>query len=252
MNCTFFLIIFLNLVLLPIPSHAQVTDSQKFIKYNPDGKKYEFVKNYLISLTYLKKNAQRSQNPPEFISEEFEKGDFFKALMEDLVRDNINLRIARNFVKKYQIPENKLILKATNLFMQVCDEQISINNKERKYIGKVSQKQSNEGLEDVDRKRFADKLLSLSLERKESLRSLLEASMVINKLLISNQIDDYDEFVMLGVTEEEREKLVLQLDEFNEDSFQGEIRQGQTFLQGSVSVLREVLSDESWDTLEQR
>ncbi len=245
-----FLTIFLLLYFYTPTIFAQVRDIQQFQKYNPDGKKYEFVKNYLVSLTYLKKNAERSQNPPEFSREEFEKGEFFKAFMDDLLRDNVDLRIARNFLKKYRTSGNGLILKTTDLFTQVCDGQIEINNRERAYVEKVYQAQINGGLESVNKKRFMQNLVGLSMERRESLKKLLEASMLINKILVSNKADDYGEFITLGVTEGQRESLLQRLDEFYEDGFQGELRQGQTFLQGSVAVIREVLGDDSWDTLE--
>jgi len=227
-------------------------DIRKFQQFNPDGPKYDFVKNYLVSLTYLKKNAERSQNSPEINAEEFEKGGFFQALMDELIQENINLRVAKNFLKKYQNSNNGLILKVRDLFTQICDEQIDVNNKERTYIGKVLQTQIEQGLESVDIKTFMRNIQGWAMERRTLLQKLLEASMMINKILVSNQIDEFGEFVMLGVTEAEREGLLLRMDTFYEEGFQGELRQGQTFLQASVSIIREILEDDSWDTLRRK
>ena len=37
-------------------------DVEKFKQFNPDGHKYEFVQDFLVSLSYLKINVQRNED----------------------------------------------------------------------------------------------------------------------------------------------------------------------------------------------
>lgn len=225
-------------------------DIKNFQQYNPDRNKYAFVKNYLTSLQYLKKNSERAERVRRFSEDEFEQGEDLQSLLKDLLNDNMNLRIARNFVKRYNAEPNGFILKVTNLFIQVCDEQIAFNKEEQGYIEALYDEQLEVGMDGVDRRAFFQDIKGLASRRKESLRQLLEASLFVKKLLISNKMDEYGEFVTLGITGGQRENLLLKLDDFYEEDFQGELREGQTFLQGSVAVIREILEDYSWDTLE--
>lgn len=220
-------------------------------KYNPDGWKYEFVKNYLVSLTYLNQNAHRRQDSPSLNPDAPQDTEIIGILMDNLILDNVNLRIARNLLKRYYTPQNGLILKTADLFIKVCNEQIEFNNRERAHFAELYDMQIDGDLTGFDNDVFLKRNQSLAEERKASLKKLLEASMLIGKVLVSDEADSFGELVMLGITDEEREKLLDKLDKFQGEEFEGVVRDGQTFLQGSVAAIREVLEDVSWDTLDE-
>ena len=218
-------------------------DASQLQKYNPDGEKYEFVKDYLTSLSYLKINAKRSTSAVAVGFEDLNSTDKIKVSIDILVQENANLRVARNFLKGYKNnPQNGLIIKVTDLFEAMCDEQIDFNKREinlykQLYESLDKSSKSNKKLE------YKNEELALAEERRESFKKLLEASMLVNKVLISDRVNEDGKMVLLGVTREERKKLLKKLDAFYEDEYKGNLRAGQSFLQGSVSVIRELLEN---------
>ncbi len=227
-------------------------DIENLIKHNPDGKKYEFVKNYIKGLSYLKLNSQRTQESLlevtyDFGGEELEKT---LALRADLILDNTNLRVARNFLKQYRTPENGLILKITDLFEKFCNEQIDFNMRERKLIDALYEVQKKRDQKKFNKLNFAKTQEDLFSQRRQSFKKLLEASMLVTKMLISNKQDWRGDLTMIGITEEERMKLLFQLDGFYGDQYEGQIREGQTFLEASISVIREFLEEDQRRTLD--
>ena len=63
----------------------------------------------------------------------------------------------------------------------------------------------------------------------------------------SDKADKYGELVNLGITSKERQKLI---DQLNKLSTQKKLKSGQSFLEGSLSTIREILEDSSWGTLD--
>jgi len=225
-------------------------DIEQFIKANPDGNKYEFVKTFITSLTYLKSNEERESQEIILDSHILDNAEGIGALMDGLTLDSVNWRISRNLIKRYHDPENGLMLKVSNLFMKMSEEQIEINSRERFILGELYEAQISGDIYNFDSYKFFKEIKSLSDQRKESFKKLLEAAILVTKVLVSNQMNAYGELESLGVSDEQRDKLIYKLDEFYGNEFEGEMREGQSFLQASISELKEFLSDYSWKTLD--
>lgn len=222
----------------------------KFKEFNPDGQKYQFARDYLSSLHYLYSNAQRDLKIKRTALDELEPEARTKLLRDNLNYHNVNLRVARNLLKKYQTSDNGLILKSVDLFIKACDEQIAINEKESRFLeGASSTEQKNLPAQAVD-SRMKREQTRLGLERKESSKKFLRASILVSKLLISDKEDRFGELIYLGMTKNERQKLLDQLKSFPGDKFKGKLRQGQSFLEASVSTIRQVLEDSNWATID--
>ena len=226
------------------------TDVEEFQKYNPDGEKYQFVKMYITSLIYLNKNAYRQRQLPEFDADLLDDLEGLQAFIDHLVLSNVNLHVAKNLIKKYRIPENGLILKVSDSFVTMCEQQIELNQREKQLMEGVIKLSKNDQLEKFDKEKFLHEHKKLAFRRKESLKDLLESSILVNVVLISDKTNIYGEFVRLGITQEERYKLLNKLYDFYGDEFEGSLREGQTFLEGSITTIRERLEDPSWDTLD--
>ena len=234
--------------LLNIPSvvgDLLYTDSEKFREHNPDVGKYDFVKDYLNSLSYLKTNEKRDREVTAKSSGALEKIENVQALIDNLIMDNANLRVARNYLKKYKGSPNGLVLKVTDLFIKACEDQIEFNNQERGLFESLRQFLDKDDFKNFDKDKFLEDQKSLSDDKREALKGLLEASLLVNKILISENPDEFGEYVNLGITQKERQKLLKKIHEFDGGDYQGELREGQTFLQGSVSVIREILEDKN-------
>ena len=221
-------------------------DVDKFIENNPDGNKYEFVKTYLNALMYLKKNADRKSDLPKIDINDIENAPSVKPIISDIQRDNVNLRVARNLVKKFKTPENGMILKVADLFAKVCDDQIEYNDYETILYEKILELQQDGYYEGFSPENFIEAQNLLSDQRRASLKELMEASMLINIVLVSTEQNYYGEFYRLGITRQQRKNLLYKVDDFKGKGFSGDIEEGQTFLEGSVNVIRQILENESW------
>lgn len=245
------LMVFVFLLSIPFAGGDLLyTDAEKFREHNPDVGKYDFVKDYLNSLSYLKTNEKRDREVTVKSSGALEKIENVKALIDNLIMDNANLRVARNYLKKYKRSPNGLILKVTDLFIKVSDEQIEFNNQERGLFESLHQFLESDDFKNFNKDKFLEDQKYLSDVKRESLKGLLEASLLVNKILISENPDEFGEYVNLGITKKERQKLLKKINEFEGGDYQGDLREGQTFLQGSVSVIREILEDKSWAALD--
>jgi hypothetical protein len=230
---------------------SSANDTALFIQNNPDGGKYEFVRHYLQSLNYLFLNESRESKMTLFAGKS--DGDQSKLYLQELNRDNVNLRVARNILKKYFSSPNPLMVKTVDLFYSVCGEQIDLNNEEIALIEKGAPIKEINPLTILKGEQSAGLLPrqeEIALKRKESLKTLLEASMLINKILISNQLDQDGELVALGITGTERRQLLQRLNDFPVEKTVNQVEQGQSFLQASVASIRGMLEDKSWGTIE--
>ncbi len=243
----FFINVFLSVGLSGLVlANDLYTNPEKFKQYNPDGQKYEFVKTYIMGLGYLQQNAQRDNAARSAVFQKLKGKEKVAALIRNLNLNNVNLRVARNLVKKYRASGNGLVVKSADLFERVCDEQIELNNQEKTLLEKVSAVDNAQMMKIMNKKFYKDQR-ELGMQRKESLKKMLEGSMLMSKILISDKEDKYGELVRLGITSKERKKLIEQLDKLSKDK---KVKPGQSFLQGSIAAIREILEDQSWGTVD--
>jgi len=226
-------------------------DVEKFRENNPDGDKYEFAKTFINSLTYLRANETRGDKSVILDSSNIENSEDVGSLMDSLTLDSVNWRVSRNLLKKYKKPENGLMLKVTDLFLKLSEEQISLNSQERFLLGQLFEAQISGKMDGFDKYNFFEESKIIVGKRKQSLAKLLEASLLLNKVMISDVENEYGELVRLGITDKERDKLLYKLEEFYEDEdIEGGLQEGQSFLKGSIYSFHEFLSDYSWKALD--
>ena len=231
-------------------SQTDIRDPRLFKKFNPDGGKYKFVRDYLESLRYLAQNAENDAAVNEKLQDKG-KSDQVKALTNNLIQNNFNLRIARNYLNHHnKDKKNGLILLATDQFKQVCDRLIDLNNKERALLEDYSRALKEGKGETFDLKQLAQNREAIQVQRKEAGQFLLETSVLVGKILVSNKQNYFGEFDTLGITQEERYALLRKLDEFKGKAFEGKARAGQTFLEASISTIRQILENYRYAALD--
>ncbi len=225
-------------------------DVRYFSKYNPDGIKYAFVKDYLSALSYLKScfygsltDSMEGNNKAPKSVDRIEQG------IKKLTQDNLNLRIAKNFISDYRKVNNGLIVKVTDIFIKMCDEQIKLNEEQRHLIEELYKAREKDKPNLFNEREFMEAQIRLSNKRRLVWQDLLKASMLVKKVLISGTPDKYGEFVSLGITETQRRKLLSRLDGFDCKDCGSKIHEGQTFWDASISAIKEILEDTTWDTL---
>lgn len=245
----------LLMVFLSFSSHAWseevMEDPVIFSRNNPDGEKYSFVKHYIMALEYYRDNEKLVGGLGVLSQEDLADDNLVRRQMDNLLRANTNLRVARNILGKYSGSRNALMRKIAGDFSAVCNDQIAINNQEREMWNELinSVKEIVLGFYDVGS--FNQRYRDLAEKRKTSLGGLLQASILSGKVLFSPKLNEYGHYGFLGISKDERFKLIKRLDEgFTGDNFKGELRDGQTFLEASVVSLREVLENFRTQTLD--
>lgn len=219
----------------------------KFQEYNPDGMKYLFIQDYITSLSYLYLNEKSSHASDV----DFENAESIKALRDQLSRENINLRIARNFLKKYLGSDNKMMQKATDMTIALCNQQVEINKKEFQSLEQYQKVQDANQLDEEFRKGFFALQDQIARERKESLFNLMDTTLLVTKVMISSEPDKYGDLTVLAMTNVQRQALLHRLKgEFPGELYDGQLREGQSFLQASVVTLRMMLEDREWKTFQ--
>ncbi|MBF0531841.1 MAG: hypothetical protein HQL23_01965 [Candidatus Omnitrophica bacterium] len=251
MKNLFFLLLFLTLMARPA-SATFLSEVDKVRQFNPDGKKYEFCKDYLNGLSYLANNesAVRLRLSADMQGKsEAEKG---KKALASLVQENVNLRVAKNTLKKYLTADNGLMIKVAHIFMQVCDAQIALNSKEHELDEGYLKNGTGPAAKNFDWKKQKSLREQLLAERRESMKGLLEASLLAQKILISDKPDRLGQLVNLGITAGQREKLIFKIKELFGRDTPAHLQEGQSFLKGSVAAILEILEDQTWGTIEAR
>ncbi len=247
------LFIFVSILISPMAraQEIRIDNPEEFKRFNPDGQKYAFVKDYIQSLKYLHDIEERLDKMDPTTFNILDGEDKFNELKNILNKDNINLRIARNIMRKYQTSENRLILKVVNIFMNLCDEQVAFNQKEKVLVDDLlSASRAGSMKLYYQNVKFQDGQNALANQRKDSLGKLLESSLLVAKVLVSNTTDEHGKFIKLGITKEERKKLLSNIADFKGKEFKGQLRQGQSFLGGGIVTIRNLLEDKTWKSLD--
>ncbi|MCA9394656.1 MAG: hypothetical protein KC900_10660 [Candidatus Omnitrophica bacterium] len=231
-------------------SAEMLGSNRNFRKYNPDWKKYEFTRDYLTSLGYIKKNYD-ADDVIDFAGTEPDILNRIALMRDELIHENVNLRVARNYLKRYtNQAQNGLMLKVSDQFTKVCDELIQLNSGQRTMLEEMHTVQRRGAMDAAAIADFEQRQSRINGERREALKGLLRASILVTKILVSPTENYYGEFDRLGITQEQRFKLLEKIRHFDEASYQGELRSGQSFLEGSVVTIREILENYNYETID--
>ena len=224
-------------------------ETKEFAVNNPDGQKYDFVKTYLMALEYLYQNEQAKAKLQPLDEETIKRTKSLAKVRDHLKNANINLRIARNLLENFKNQNNAMMMKIVSLFGKYADEETALNNRHRTMVSILYESSLTNRVSSVKRRWYSQHLTAINESRKANAAQLLEASMLISKLLVSNQFNRLGKFDKLGISAVEREKLIDRLATFQGEEFQGELRPGQSYLQASIASIREILQNTNWPSL---
>ncbi|MBL8014301.1 MAG: hypothetical protein JNN05_10680 [Candidatus Omnitrophica bacterium] len=226
---------------LPL-SHAQ---ESLFKKNNPDIAKYDFTRSYISSFAYLQsldKRLQESQNRDS-------KGNVFKFIqwnLDRLGKDNMDLRIAKNYVSKYFTVPNPLMRKVIDTYVYACDQLVDVNRLERDLWQKMYEDNKQGEISPQQDKKFLSDQQGLSVRRKTAMVSLAESAALAAKLMLSENTKEKQATKRLALTSKERDQLLRKLDTYAGDNLDWGMKPGQTYLQGAIAMIREVLEDPTY------
>jgi hypothetical protein len=159
-----------------------------------------------------------------------------------LIKDDTDFRIAKNYLTKYLDSENLLIRRTADLFIAGCMTGLAINAKEKEIWDQWYAVKSNNLASFVNERAFIKAQEELGIKRKENNKTIVEASVLMTKVLKSaRNIDERGH--VLAITSREKEKLLDHLDEFGKQTLDWGLKAGQDHVQASIAVIREVLED---------
>ncbi len=214
----------------------------EFKKNNPDGNKYEFARSYISALSYFRTIENRwSQNPPK---KKFPKDELkmIRGNIEYYVLDNANLRIIKGYLNKYLTSSNQLMRKVSDLVIIACDKEIVLNDKAKDLWQNWLEYKTKAKPKVAEEKEFSNSLRQLELQRKEIDKSVIKASALMTKVLLS-QDNANDKGKLLAITEKQRSKLLEDLEVYGKDVTDWGVKPGQSTLDASIAIIREVLED---------
>jgi hypothetical protein len=246
---------FLRLVLLfvfcggALISKAQAADD--FSKNNPDVMKYEFARSYITALGYMKDIHDRwNKNAPKKLFAN-QKNKLILATIEDLALDNSDLRIIKNYLAKYLFSPNKLMRKVADIVVVSTDREIVINEQEKTLWQKWYGLNINGQVTRPKEVEFVKTQHNLELKRKEADKRIIQASVFMTKVLISDK-NENSKGHLLAITAQQRQKLLDKLDSFGKDNLDWGLKTGQSTLEGSIAVIREILEDSLWVAIDEK
>ena len=222
-----------------------------FTKNNPDIKKYEFARSYITALSYMKDIYGRwNKNAPKKLFAN-QKDKMIKATIDDLALDNSDLRIIKNYLLKYLISPNMLMRKVADIVVVAVNREIAINDEEKtlweKWYNLNAAGQATRPKE-ID---FVKAQYAMELQRKEFDKDIVQASVMLTKVLISDKNKNKKGHV-LAVTAQQRQKLLDRLDSFGGETLDWGLKPGQRTLESSIAVIRETLEDSIWISIDDK
>lgn len=243
--------LFVSLVICGAMIAGPAGAADDFHKNNPDVNKYEFARSYVSALSYMRAIDDRwNRNAPKKLFAD-QKDKMILATINDLTLDSSDLLIIKNYLVKYLMSPNMLMRKVADIVVVAVSREISINHEEKtlweKWYDLNAAGQATRPKE-ID---FVKTQHSLELRRKEADKDIIRASVLLTKVLISDQNQD-SKGHRLAITAQQRQKLLDKLDSFGGDTLEWGLRSGQTTLEGSIAVIREVLEDSIWISLDEK
>ncbi|MBF0486055.1 MAG: hypothetical protein HQL16_06045 [Candidatus Omnitrophica bacterium] len=214
-----------------------------FKKDNPDIDKYNFAKSYIMALSYYSRVAERLKLEDKDSLNSKSDIKAVRELVDHRTLDNTELRIAKNYLTKYENSSNAFIRKVSSETIIVYEKLLQMSVRERTlwqsfYVYKASGKP-----EDFNEADFTSRHIALAMEKKEVAKELVTQTAFVAKILLSAQKCDNETCKNLALTKDERDRLVERLDAFANGYMEWGMKPGQSTLEASIAILREVLED---------
>ena len=233
----------LNIVLCSALLYA--ADDNLFKRNNPDGLKYEFARSFITSIGYLEVVEKRWKKS-DAIKNKGDESGFIQWNFDRLAKDNMDLRVAKNYMVKYFSIANPLMRKVVDSYAYSCDQLIDLNHRERELWEQLRSIKKENNLNAIEDKKFVEAQEKLAVERKSMMRGIVEVSVLMSKVLLSEDVKEKQVRKRLALTSNERDKLIKKLDTFAGDNLDWGMKPGQTFLQGAEATIREMLEDPTY------
>lgn len=221
---------------------AQAETVAPFKKYNPDGMKYEFARSYITSLAYLNSVDQRWKKS-DSVKKTNSQEKFVAWNIERLIYDNMDIRVAKNYMTKYFQDKNLLMRKVVDTYVYACDQLVGVNRQEREAWESAKSLLKDGEFDDAHEKKFMADQERIAARRKEAMQGVVTSSVLMTKVILSEDTREKDSKKRLAISTEQRENLIDKLDSYAKNNMDWSLKPGQTFVEAAEASVREVLED---------
>jgi hypothetical protein len=243
-----FLAVLILTGLMPVhPAFA----ADDFSKNNPDILKYEFARSYITALSYMKDIDDRyERNAPKKLFADH-KRKMIMATITDLTLDSSDLLVVKHYLLKYLTAPNMLMRKVADIVVVAVSQEIAINRDEKDLWEKWYDLNAANQATRPKEIQFVKDQYALELRRKDADKNIVQASVMLTRVLVSDK-NKNGKGHLLAVTAKQRQELLDKLDSFGSDEMDWGLKAGQSTLQASIAVIREVLEDSIWTTIDEK
>jgi hypothetical protein len=141
--------------------------------------------------------------------------------------------------------------KVADIVVVASDREIAINDEEKALWQKWYDLNTANQVTRPKVIEFVKSQRALDLHRKEANKNIIQASFFMTKVLISDK-NKNGRGHLLAITAQQRQKLLDKLDAFGGDNLDWGLKSGQNTLEGSIAVIREMLEDSIWISLDEK
>lgn len=219
------------------------SSGSSFRELNPDEGKYAFVKDYIFSLSYYARVAQRLQLEEEFSSSFTDQQSLVRRLVANRTLDNTELRIARNYLKRYCSSSSSFIRKTALTAVDAYQRLLSMSARERSLWSDFLRYVTEGKPESFDEKDFSRQQVFLAQQKKEVAKDVLRASVLATKVMLSSAHCEDEACKTLEFTPAERERLTSVLSTVPGVNMDWGMKPGQSTVEACAAVIRESLED---------
>lgn len=236
-------------LLLAYSGISQAANQSPFAKNNPDVQKYEYARSFIASLNYIKAVHERwKKSSPAKELKGSKDVTVMRGFLAYIIKDNADMRIAKNYLSDYLQSRNALIRKSADMFILGCNTVIAINNKEKEIWDQWNAIKANGFGTRKNETAFLNTQEQLAVKRKVAFNQMITASVLVTKILRSEKNKD-EHGMLLAINADQRKRLIKALDEVGRANLDWGLKPGQTFQEASVAVIREILEDPIYQSL---
>jgi hypothetical protein len=214
-----------------------------FRELNPDAGKYAFVKDYIFALSYYARVAQRLQLEGETAAASLEQQAVVRQLIANRTLDNTELRIARNYLKRYCSSASPFVRKTALTAVDAYQRLLTMSARERTLWSGFLRYITDGQPENFDEKEFSRQQVLLAQQKKEVAKDVLRASVLATRVMLSSAHCEDETCRVLDFTPAERDRLSAALATVPGINMDWGMKPGQSTVEASAAVIRESLED---------
>ena len=180
------------------------------VTQNPDINKYEFVKAFINSLSDVASALERFQE----VDNQSNKNDIQSTidLMKVTKRSSADYERAASQIEDFSTSKNGLIVLAATSLRDQYRGHIKLNDEMIKMYEEIYSPEAINNPEKINVGKLMSRQGDLSAKHEEFMRSLMQTSLFLSQILVSEKPDTEGKMSILGITSKQKQDLIKDLE----------------------------------------